>query len=196
MNKRGKNQGFLRRNFFPKNSRGQFFLILIVIIITVIAGLASVVNFVEKKGDARFYYAKDELEFESAKVIDYCLNNADSCNMKNQLTTFAQDYSEYSNADDFYYIFGTTSEITLAGCKKINDGDIKIEDSSGAEKLLLHITKGSCDTLASGTLNSPPQDIFLAIDDAKYKFTLNQGENFFFVVSKEIEGDVYTIANG
>ena len=176
------------------NRNGQFFLILTVIIITVIAGLATMINFVEKKDDSRFYYAKDELAFESEKVIDYSISNEGD--VKADLTTFVQDYSAYSNADNFYFVFGTTSEITVAGCKKNNDGQIRIEDDSGTLLSTLTLNKGPCNPIASGTRGSPPQNIFLVVDDAKYPFTLNQGENFFFVVSKEIEGDFYTITNG
>lgn len=174
------------------NKGGQFFLILIVIIISVVAGLASVVNFVEKKSDAKFYYSKDELNFESGKAIDRAINK--NLNMKDTLTDFAQDYSEYSNADDFYYIFGTTTEMTFAGWRKKSDGIIKVNVGSGDQEITLN--KDTFKTTPPPILAPSGTNVKLIIDGVEYPFTLNQGQNFFFVVSKEVEGDVYTITNG
>ena len=39
-------------------------------------------------------------------------------------------------------------------------------------------------------------NVDLTIDEVKYPFTLHEGENFYFVVSKNIDGDVYTATNG
>ncbi|MEK9184612.1 MAG: hypothetical protein AAB866_00395, partial [Patescibacteria group bacterium] len=188
MNKKEENGGFFYFNFFPKNRRqkaeplafsffpkqkkGQFFLIISVVIIGLVAGLATITNSIQKQSDVKFYYVGEELKFESEKVIDYGLaNNQD---LKVLLTGFTQDYSEYSNADNFYYVFGTTTEITFAGCKKTEDGQIKIKDSSGTILSTLTIIKGSCNPLTSTTLSSPPTNIILMEDGINYPFTLKQ----------------------
>ena len=173
------------------NRNGQFFLILTVIIITVIAGLATMINFVEKKDDSRFYYAKDELAFESEKVIDYSISNEGD--VKADLTTFVQDYSAYSNADNFYFVFGTTSEIRFAGLQKKNSGTVNVDFDSTGNGIGITLNQGSfttSDILATSSTGT------ITVNGITYSFTLNQGQNFFFVVSKEIEGDVYTITNG
>lgn len=192
MNKKRKNWKFFRCNFFPKNNRGQFFLIMAFIILGLVAGLATMTNSVDKKVDARFNYVKDELGLESEKVIDYSINN--NRDIKADLTAFSQDYSTYSNADDFYYIFGTTSEITFAGCKKKTSGQATIEDNLGAVSTLT-INQGPCNLIQSNTLTSPPTSIILKVNNVKYPFTLRTGQNFYFVVSKDMEGDVYIATN-
>lgn len=176
------------------NKKGQFFIIMSVIIIGLVAGLATITNSVQKQNLVNFNYVEEELKFESEKVVDYGIaNNQD---LKTLLTNFARDYSSYSNADDFYYVFGTTSEITFAGCKKIENGQATIEDSSGTVLSTLSITQGSCNPITLTTLSSPPANIILKIDGVKFPFALKPGQNFFFVVSKEIEGNVYTATNG
>lgn len=178
------------------NKNGQFFLIMSFIILGLIVGLAAITNSVNKKIDTRFDYTKDELDFESEKVIDYGASQGfNDANMKQLLTNFAQNYSAYSNADDFYYIFGTTSEITFAGCKKKSGGQAIIESSSGTPLSTLSIIQGSCNQMQSNTLSFPPANIVLKAGDTKFPFTLRAGQNFYFVVSKEMEGDIYVAAN-
>ncbi|MEK6842808.1 MAG: hypothetical protein AABX84_03245, partial [Nanoarchaeota archaeon] len=171
--------------------RGQFFLIISVIIIGLVAGLATITNSVQKQSDVKFYYVGEELKFESEKVIDYGIaNNKD---MKQLLTDFSQDYSEYSNADNFYYVFGTTTEITFAGLKKKNSGTVNVDfDSSGnGIDITLNQDIFTIKEIAVSSLTGT-----LTIEGVIYSFTLKQGQNFFFVVSKEIEGNVYTATNG
>ena len=196
-NKGGENSEFFYSNFFPKNKKGQFFLIISVIIIGLIAGLSTITNSVQKQSDAKFYRVSEELKFESEKVIDYGIGlGFDEIDMKNLLKDFAEDYSSYSNADDFYYIFGTTNEITFAGCKKKTAGEANIEDTSGTVLLTLNLGSGCNSPLDSNAESNPPTNIVLKIDDVKYPFTLHEGQNFFFVVSKEIDGNIYAVTNG
>ena len=186
-NKREKNFQFFHSNFFPKNRRGQFFIIMSVIIIGLVAGLATITNSVQKQDFVSFNYVKEELKFESEKVVDYGIaNNQD---LKVLLTDFTQDYSQYSNADKFYYVFGTQSEITFVGLQKKTAGEIQINFGSGNVPITLTQNQFYIDDY------TPPvgtNSVNLTIAGTKHSFILQEGENFFFVVSKEIEGNVYT----
>ena len=166
-----------------KNKKGQFFLIMAFIILGLIAGVVTVSNSVEKKTDPRFSYTGDELDFESEKVIDYSIGN--NRNVKLDLTDFVKNYSNYSNADDFYYIFGTASEITFAGLKKKSSGTLQYDIGSGDQTITLNQGEFEVQNLGSGT------SVNLTLNEIKYPFTLNTGQNFYFIVSKEVGGDVY-----
>ena len=174
------------------NKRGQFFLIMAFIILSLIVGLTTITNSVNKKIDTRFNYVKNELDLESEKAIDYGTGQGySSAQMKSLLQNFTSNYSTYSNADDFYYIFGTTSEVTFAGLKKKSPGTINVDFSSG---------DGTDVSLSQGILkfqdfSSPAGSGNLTINGIRYEFKLNAGQNFFFVVSKEVEGDVYVAMN-
>lgn len=190
MNKREKNYQFFHSNFFPKNRRGQFFIIMSVIIIGLVAGLATITNSVQKQNFVSFDYVEDELKFESEKVVDYGIaNNQD---MKVLLTYFTQNYSEYSNADEFYYVFGTQSEITFVGLQKKSAGEININFGSGNVPIPFTQNQFYIDEFNPLDTNS----VNLTIAGTKHSFTLQEGENFFFVVSKEIEGNIYTAKSG
>ena len=187
-NKRENKIFYFRCNFFPKNNRGQFFLIMAFIILGLIAGVVTVSNSVEKKADPRFRYIGDEIDFESQRVIDYSIGN--DRDVKSDLMDFVKNYSNYSNANDFYYIFGTTSEITFAGLKKKDSGTVQIDIGSGNQPITLD--QG---IFMTQNFNNPVNPVNLTINEIKYSFTLNTGENFYFVVSKEVEGDVYVVTN-
>ncbi len=192
MNKRENKIFYFRCNFFPKNNRGQFFLIMAFIIIGLIAGLSFVTNSVNKKADTRFNYVKDELDFESEKIIDYgAKHNLNLADMKSLFKNFTSNYSGYSNADDFYFIFGTTGEITFAGLRKKSQESVNVDFSS---------EDGEDISLSQGVLtfqdfSNPTENGNLTINGVKYNFNLNTGQNFYFVVSKDIEGDVYIATN-
>ena len=171
------------------NKKGQFFLIMAFIVLGLIAGLATVTNSVDKKIDARFNYVKGELNLESEKAIDYGVSqNFDSAQMKTLLRDFTEDYSSYSNADDFYYIFGTTGEITFAGLKKQSGGTIQTNQNPST----IILSQGF---FMTQDFSNPTNPVILTIDGTVYPFTLRTGQNFYFVVSKSVEGDVYVATN-
>lgn len=196
MNKRGKSQRFFHYNFFSKNRRGQFFLVITVIIIGMIAGFITLSNFSIKKSDIKFSHVGEELEIESKKVLDYSISqNLNDVDRKALLIDFTSNYSTYSDAHNFYFIFGDTDEITLTGCKKLKDGQISVGDGLGTELESLSLIGGECNPISSVDISTPPAIIVLTVDEIAYPFNLTVGENFYFVVSKEVEGDIYTTSN-
>lgn len=171
------------------NKRGQFFLIMTVMIVGLISSIAFVSNSAIKKSDPRFSYVGNELKFESERVLEYATSaNGDA---KANLTAFSKNYSTYSSADNFYYIFGNSTEITFAGLQKNEEGKVNITLDSGETQIDLQKN-------VFETRNFAPagNSVNLTIEDAKYSFILNSGWNFYFVVSKEIGGDVYVVTNG
>ena len=188
MNKRGKNLRLFRFNFFPKNKRGQFFLMMSLVIIGLVAGLTGISNSVQEKTGVKFYRVSEELKYESDKAMDYAIIN--NLEMKEVLTNFSKDYSQYSNADEFYYIFGDTTEITFVGLNKKNSWTVVL-DTGTPQNIVL--TQNQFNVL---TVLNPNANIKITANGINYPFTLRQGKNFYFVVLKEIEGDVYTTTNG
>ena len=185
-NKSYKNQQFFHCNFFSKNRKGQFFLIVTMIIVSLIVSITTSVNFIEKKSHSNFRYDANELKFESEKVMDYAIKN--NHDVKIDLTTFTDDYALYSNADNLYFIFGDSSEITFNGYQKKLE-DVYIDTGAGYGHVLFSNGRATVDY-------SNPPSVKIKIDGVEYPFTLNTGQNFYFVISKEIDGDVFTETNG
>ena len=183
--------------FFPVRpglaKRGQFYLITTMIILGIIVGFTTLSNYTQKKTPLKFYHAGEELEIESGKVLDYGINN--DKDLGELLTTFTEDYSDYSDFDNFYFVFGNENTITLTGCKKLENGNMMVEDRLGMQLGSLNLVGGQCNPISSTSINDVPDDISLVIGDIKYPFTLKAGENFYFVISKETEGEVNVLTN-
>lgn len=170
------------------NKSGQFYLLTTIIIVGLIFGFATIINYSQEKSNFNFNYAKEELNVESENVMNYALVN--SKDIKQMLINFTKTYSNYSEANNLYFIFGNRTGITIAGYQKLNNGNIFADAGNGNQQL----------TLVKGVYNymdiiNPQKDITLTINGIAYSFSLSAGENFYFILSKEIKGDLYIVSN-
>jgi len=170
------------------DKRGQFYLISTILIITLIGGFVLISNYSQKRSNIGFDYLGEELSIESEKVIDYGINN--NLNIKILLENFTKTYSTYSEAENLYFIFGNRERITLSGYKKLNSGAIYIDVGSGNQELILN--KGIYN---SNEFANPQENIKVTVNEIKYDFSLKPGENFYFIISKELEGETYILTN-
>ena len=170
------------------DKEGQFYLLATVIIIAMIGGFILISNFSQKRSDIGFNYLGEELNIESEKIIDYGISN--NKDIKALLENFTETYSIYSEAENLYFIFGNKEIITLAGYKKSNSGSISINVGSGDQELILN--KGTYNSIE---LINPQENIKVTVNEITYDFSLKSGENFYFIISKELEGEIYLIRN-
>jgi len=167
--------------------RGQFYLITTIIIITMVASLIVVSNYSRERSNIKFDYLGEELGIESEKILDYGIKN--NKNIKELLENFTKVYSNYSSVENLYFIFGNKNEITVAGYKELSSGIIFIDVGSGNEEI--NFNKGEYN---SRSFLNPTESIKVTVDSIEYNFILRSGENFYFIISKEINGEKYIIA--
>jgi len=168
--------------------RGQFYLLTTIIIITIITSLVTISNYSREKSNIKFNYLGEELEIESEKVLDYGIKNNE--NLREFLEDFTREYSNYADVENSYFIFGNENEITVTGYKKLNSGTIFINAGSGNTSL--NLNKGEYN---SRNFLNPEESIKVTVDGVIYNFILKSGENFYFIISKEINGEKYTFTN-
>lgn len=170
------------------DKEGQFYLLTTVLIITMIGGFILISNYSQKRSDIGFDYLGEELNIESEKVIDYGINN--NKNIKVLLENFTKTYSSYSDAENLYFIFGNRESIVVSGYKKLSSGTITIDAGDGSQELIL--SKGIYNSIE---LINSQENIKVTVNEIKYDFSLKSGENFYFIISKELEGEIYIITN-
>lgn len=170
------------------DKRGQFYLLTTILIITIISGFIIISNFSQKRSNIGFDYVGEELNIESEKVIDYGIKN--NKDIKVLLENFTKIYSLYSEAENLYFIFGTRERITLSGYKKLNSGTIAIDVGNGNRDLIL--SKGIYN---SSEFVNPQENIKVTVNEIIYDFSLKSGENFYFIISKELGEERYIITN-
>tara|TARA_Y100000296_G_scaffold87271_1_gene131684 strand:- start:952 stop:1479 length:528 start_codon:yes stop_codon:yes gene_type:complete len=170
------------------DKKGQFYLLMTIIIVGLIFSFAAVINFSQKKSSVNFDYLKDELIIESENVMDDVLFN--NKNMNESLIDFSKTYSTYSEADNLYYIFGNRELVTVAGYLKLSDGKIFVDAGSGNQELSF-----SKNVYNSRDFINPDRNIKVTVNNVVYDFSLSLGENFYFILSKEVKEDVYIVTN-
>ena len=170
------------------NKRGQFYLLASIVVVTLVLGFIAFSNTLQQKSKLNFNYIGDELKIESGNVIDYSVKNGKD--VKSQLINFTESYSDYSEADNLYFIFGDTSQITVSGIKKTESGSIYVNAGSGNQAVLFD--KG---VYNSKDFSNPSSQINVTLNQSTYTFPVRTGENFYFIVSKEVNGDKYIITS-
>src|SRR3989344_2333891 len=162
VNKRDENQSFSHYNFFPKNRRGQFFLLVSMIIITLIVGLFLVSNYSKSNTIyPRVYDLRDELEIESGKVLD---RGAITGNYN--WSSFTSNFSSYvGNEIEIIYIVGKTGSI-----------EVYYYNDSGQKPNQAY---------------TPGDPIKVNVNGADYYFKLKNGENFYFIISQQIGNEIH-----
>jgi len=168
--------------------RGQFYLIATIIITAIIIGFAAVVNYSEEKSSVKIYELGEELKIESEKILDYGIyNELDETGMDALLTNFIGNYSKYSEEKDLYFIFGNRENITVIAYQESED-EIYVDVGTGNNKLDISNGKGRDEF-------SNVNEAIITIRGIGYKFEIKNGENFYFVISQEIEGERYVVTN-
>ena len=174
-----------RSQFFQKkNRRGQFYLISAIILAAIIISLVAISNYSKKDESADLENLKNEIQIESAKVIDYGIDKGLTQPAMNQLVQdFTQQYINSQARDkNLYFIFGKDNNVTLKGYQ--NEAHAVSLDSTP-------ITSASGAFL--GTLDPAGSNVNLRVDENSYIFTLKNGENFYFLVSRENRGGSYFV---
>lgn len=170
------------------NKRGQFYLVATVIIVSIIAGFAVVSNYSFEKTPSKFYPIEQELRIESAKVLDYGIASGKNTNevMKN----FSRDYAINSDSDYSYYVFGKEDNLTLSGYNKLNTTTIQINVGLGEQAM--NFTKNQFQAF---NFSNTGENIKVIVNNVPYDFKLNKGQNFYFIVSKNVDGEKYVATN-
>ena len=176
----------VRRTGFGK--RGQFYLIAAIILATIIIGISVVVNYSKKQDSGNLENLKEELQIESENVLDYgAYNGFDDVQMKTLLTDFSKNYINSKGKDkNLYFIFGDSVSLTV------------VSSQSSEETARINVGEGIVDLIITqeGVSFSPSgNQISLIINDFTHNFKLEEGENFYFLISQEIGGGVYVTKN-
>lgn len=174
--------------------RGQFYLIAAVIIATVLIGIATVSNYVRQTSDsgAAMNNARDSLQVESARTVDYGTNQGfNDTQMKTLLTNFTENYINYTLSGSGYFIFGTQSGIRFIAYQKDSSGGADtITFDYGNGETSLAITQGQ---IFSQDFTPTGSTVKIKINGFQYSFTLSKAENFYFVLSQKTSGGTYIV---
>jgi len=175
-----------------ENKRGQFYIITAIIIVVVISTLASVVTYVVINPEPRVMKdISDNLKEESARLIDYGIYNGEDV-VSLQDNFAKEDFAEYilekTNNANVTFVYGNRTNLTM------------VQYSMGGYP-------GTCIGESCVTINPinviiTPIEISLSEDyiivnmlGKEYSFKLRDNQMFYFVITKENEGEVFVEDN-
>jgi hypothetical protein len=167
-----------------KCKRGQFYLVAAIIIIAFVAGFVTISNYSKRKTSIKIYDLGEELGIESQNVLEYGnYNSFDETEMDALLEQFIEDYVAYAGEDkNLYFLFGDANSIKIKPYQEIEESV-----SVGGSDIIITGEKG--ETMPVVTTDK----IVIIIEDIEYHFDLDAEQNFYFVISQEIDGEKHVV---
>ncbi len=175
------------------NKRGQFFIIAAVIIVLVVSGLTGVAIYASAGEDQEvFYDLSKEVGFETKKVLDWGVFHEDNINALTE--SFLFKYSTYIGEGRVIFIQGNRDELNFKALvfEDTEIGSVGLNMGSNEDKKIV-ISRKTGGEVKDVILES--NRVIVKIDEIDYEFDLNKGENLFFVIEKEVEGEKF-VAKG
>ncbi len=167
------------------NKRGQFYLLAAIIIIGVIIGFIAISNYAERRAAIKIYDLKEELQIESANVLDSgTYSELNETEMEVLIRDFIEQYASYE--ENLYFIYGDQYNITIIGYSELAAEVSVIE--AGGDPIPLILDGGEITYEAT---NSKIKEVIIEIEGTEYKFDLKHGENFYFIIYLEVGEETY-----
>lgn len=170
--------------------RGQFYLLAVIIIIAIIASVATIYNQVQTKPSDEFHYdLSKEIEFESSKVLDRGVFFAESEDtLKAQIKNIT-DYYAYSNPrQDLIIVYGNEQNIHFFYYNQTQSGSVGF--SFGGTNVVTQPVSTIHFQSATQVRNESTITINIT-SDVSHTFNLRKGQFLFVVLKEEKDGERY-----
>jgi hypothetical protein len=149
------------------DKKGQFYLIAAIVIIMLISGIFFITNSSTKKTSTRVPVLREELQTESSKILDL---GAITGNYR--WNDFTKNFTDYAGKDvAITYLIGNQSSFEA-----------------------FNYTNG-IKTSVAYTNTSSPVIVTIQLNNLDYKFLMRKGQNFYFIIVQNINGEVYIETN-
>ena len=166
------------------NKSGQFYLIAAIVIISLIIGFIGIANYSKKKSSEKMNYLRDELNIETAYIVQYGINN-------NGTSLEAINYMLYDTAD--FYVNETIIEEIYFVLADMSIPIPRVAVSAWANPFPDSIIiDGSTKLFEGKTFSDNYKDLYytptansttIKINNISYTFDLKPGVNIYFVIS-------------
>jgi hypothetical protein len=167
-----------------KKKKGQFYLVAILIIVSLLIGIVTVQNSLTKTTTDRVSQVGDQIAIEKGYVLDYIINNnlSDSA-AETILINFSKTYlEEFGLNKDIFFIAGTNNTINLIG-NRISNDTIQYDAGAGYQNI--------ADTGEFQKTITTNGSIAFKLPQGDYPFILNPGQNIYYLTRYNYSGEVY-----
>jgi hypothetical protein len=199
-----------------KNKRGQFFLIAAVVIIVITISIMTISNYTQSNDETNIDDLGDEMDIESKSVLDYWASNGKTDDELDELMeTFIENYvNGLDNNKNIYFIFGNSEKIHFRGyqlatseCVCLTIDSITLDTAHTCQQMggitppcvtpQLSLTREggiTQDFVASD--GGGIEGVVTSIGEGDYLTRINSGENFYFILWENSEGEKHIVISG
>jgi len=200
-----------------RNKRGQFYLLAAVVIVALIIGFAGVSNYLNKKNQTKIYDVKEELNIEGKDVLEYGILRGKDVELvltkdeikeepivgseaivKHFITIYNLYLESVGENMNIYYILGNKGSINVYQLVDVSSGSISLSLGDRAPSAYTIITKSIEEIDFKTPDDEGKVNVVISNDDrtqTNYEFNLEEGENFYFIISQEVGGNKYVETN-
>lgn len=171
---------------WKNGKKAQLFIIAALIIVGILFSSVSITNYIKgKPKPTAFYDLSKEISSESSQVLDYATYKRDS-DVNKLIANFTDKYASYAGENvELVFVYGNTNSLIIENYTLVDTGGVCADLGEGSCSGIY----GSKRTKESSTTTPSDSSVKIDISNATYNFQLNPGENFFFVIKKEIGGE-------
>ena len=165
-----------------KVKKAQFYIIAAIIIVGVLFSIVAISTYIKSKPQPSIFYdLSKELDLESTNVINYGTYSGED--MPKLLENFSDTYASYAGEDtELILVYGTEASATAIVYSPEETGTISVDIGTGTPLQFTPTRPGK----KKGEAEISGGKIDINVENVTYNFELNQGENFFFVLKKQI----------
>jgi hypothetical protein len=168
------------------NKRGQVFLMAALIIAGILISLVRISNESKAREEPEaFFDLSDEISFETKRVLDYGVINADP-NVSGLASQLLSNYSEAIGNQDVAFIYGNA----VSGIYAFYYENVQVVAVTLFDGLFDTVTVQSGKPIDVG-YSTVSNTATIRIDGVDYTFNLKPGQNFYFVLAKDDEGEKF-----
>ncbi|MEA3414249.1 MAG: hypothetical protein U9Q99_01860 [Nanoarchaeota archaeon] len=167
--------------------RGQFYLIAIILIVTVLLGFLTATNYLKKEKSFPLSVTEEEINLEKENLLDYISSQQKSpSETYNLIVNFSREFQNKIGSDkDVIFIFGNETNITILGNIQT---ETFLEYKIGAS--FVNITNPGSFIENLGSSNS---NIEIRIDGDSRNYYLYNGQNIYYLIKYTYNEEVYII---
>lgn len=168
--------------------KGQVFLMAAIILAGILLSLTRITN----KGTAKdepeaFYDLSEEIDFEVRKVLDYGVISGGQ-NTGVLASELINNYSEYIANEDVVFIYGNATNVSAVYYQSLTNLNAI---SLGSISVPVNIVLASQTPVIVRPLDVVNFIATIKIKETEYNFNLKPGQNFYFVLIKEENGEKF-----
>ncbi len=172
--------------------RGQFYLITIIILVSLFIAFASTHNFAVKEKGINVYEMKKEIEIEKQNTMEYIAYNELSDSAARQvLENLSQVYMEKAGENkNSFFIYGTQSNLFLKGFKATEE-NISVSIDSGS---YTNLNVDSGQSFGPREYNSV-NNFGIKVGEVENSFEIKKGQSFYYLIHYEEAGGGYIVVH-